>query len=131
MNLDDFLNGNNGINVNAETLPQVYGLEDDVVVNKCKRLVKGSIECDKDHEVVELIRAEADSDIEALVLTHLVNKFIMEQVIEQSKDTLSSLSFALAFGLSKAQSKLNLTDEQNEGLLLIVTEAIENTINNQ
>ena len=130
MNLDDFLNGDNGINVNAETLPQVYGLKDDVVVNKCKRLVKGSFECNKDHEVVELIRAEADSDIEALVLTHLVNKFIMEQVIEQSKDTLSSLSFALAFGLSKAQYKLNLTDEQNEGLLLIVTEAIENSIDN-
>lgn len=131
MNLDDFLNGDNGIDENAKTLPQVYGLEDDVVVDKCKRLVKGSFECDKDHEVVELIRAEADSDVEALVLTHLVNKFILEQVIEQSKDTMSSLAFNLALGFANAQYELNLTDEQQKGLLAAVTEAIENSINNQ
>ena len=113
MNLEDFLNGNNGIDANADTLPQVYGLDDDTIVNKTKRLVKGAFECDRDHEVIELIRAEVDSDIEAVILAHLVNKFILEQVMEQSHDVMNALAFTLAMGLVKANKRLGLTDEQS------------------
>ena len=129
MNLDDFLNGNNGINTNADTLPQVYGLDDDLIVDKTKRLVKGAFECDKDHEVIELIRAEADSDIEAVILAHLVNKFILEQVMEQSHDVMNALAFTLAMGLVKANKRLGLTDEQSAELLEVITEAIDNAKN--
>ena len=129
MNLDDFLNGNNGIDVNADTLPQVYGLDDDTIVNKTKRLVKGAFECDRDHEVIELIRAEADSDIEAVILAHLVNKFILEQVMEQSHDVMNGLAFTLAMGLVKANKRLGLTDEQSAELLEVITEAIDNAKN--
>jgi len=129
MNLEDFLNGNNGIDANADTLPQVYGLDDDTIVNKTKRLVKGAFECDKDHEVIELIRAEADSDIEAVILAHLVNKFILEQVMEQSHDVMNALAFTLAMGLVKANKRLGLTDEQSAELLEVITEAIDNAKN--
>ena len=129
MNLEDFLNGNNGINTNADTLPQVYGLNDDLIVDKTKRLVKGAFECDKDHEVIELIRAEADSDIEAVILAHLVNKFILEQVMEQSHDVMNALAFTLAMGLVKANKRLGLTDEQSAELLEVITEAIDNAKN--
>ena len=129
MNLEDFLNGNNGINTNADTLPQVYGLNDDLIVDKTKRLVKGAFECDKDHEVIELIRAEADSDIEAVILAHLVNKFILEQVMEQSHDVMNALAFTLAMGLVKANKRLGLTDEQSAELLEVITEAIDNPKN--
>lgn len=129
MNLEDFLNGNNGIDANADTLPQVYGLDDDTIVNKTKRLVKGAFECDRDHEVIELIRAEADSDIEAVILAHLVNKFILEQVMEQSQDVMNSLAFTLAMGLVKANKRLGLTDEQSAELLEVITEAIDNAKN--
>lgn len=126
MNLEDFLNGNNGIDANADTLPQVYGLDDDTIVSKTKRLVKGAFECDRDHEVIELIRAEADSDIEAVILAHLVNKFILEQVMEQSHDVMNALAFTLAMGLVKANKRLGLTDEQSAELLEVITEAIDN-----
>ena len=129
MNLEDFLNGNNGINTNADTLPQVYGLNDDLIVDKTKRLVKGAFECDRDHEVIELIRAEADSDIEAVILAHLVNKFILEQVMEQSHDVMNALAFTLAMGLVKANKRLGLTDEQSAELLEVITEAIDNAKN--
>ena len=129
MNLEDFLNGNNGIDANADTLPQVYGLDDDTIVNKTKRLVKGAFECDRDHEVIELIRAEADSDIEAVILAHLVNKFILEQVMEQSQDVMNALAFTLAMGLVKANKRLGLTDEQSAELLEVITEAIDNAKN--
>jgi len=129
MNLEDFLNGNNGIDANADTLPQVYGLDDDTIVNKTKRLVKGAFECDKDYEVIELIRAEADSDIEAVILAHLVNKFILEQVMEQSHDVMNALAFTLAMGLVKANKRLGLTDEQSAELLEVITEAIDNAKN--
>ncbi len=129
MNLEDFLNGNNGIDANADTLPQVYGLDDDTIVNKTKRLVKGAFECDRDHEVIELIRAEADSDIEAVILAHLVNKFILEQVMEQSHDVMNALAFTLAMGLVKANKRLGLTDEQSAELLEVITEAIDNAKN--
>jgi len=129
MNLEDFLNGNNGIDANADTLPQVYGLDDDTIVNKTKRLVKGAFECDKDHEVIELIRAEADSDIEAVILAHLVNKFILEQVMEQSHDVMNALAFTLAMGLVKANKRLGLTDEQSAELFEVITEAIDNAKN--
>ena len=129
MNLEDFLNGNNGIDANADTLPQVYGLDDDLIVDKTKRLVKGAFECDRDHEVIELIRAEADSDIEAVILAHLVNKFILEQVMEQSHDVMNALAFTLAMGLVKANKRLGLTDEQSAELLEVITEAIDNAKN--
>ena len=129
MNLEDFFNGNNGIDANADTLPQVYGLDDDTIVNKTKRLVKGAFECDKDHEVIELIRAEADSDIEAVILAHLVNKFILEQVMEQSHDVMNALAFTLAMGLVKANKRLGLTDEQSAELFEVITEAIDNAKN--
>jgi len=129
MNLEDFLNGNNGIDANADTLPQVYGLDDDTIVNKTKRLVKGAFECDRDHEVIELIRAEADSDIEAVILAHLVNKFILEQVMEQSHDVMNALAFTLAMGLVKANKRLGLTDEQSAELFEVITEAIDNAKN--
>ena len=125
MNLDDFLNGNNGIDTNADTLPQVYGLDDDAVVSKTKRLVKGAFECDKDHEVIELIRAEADSDTEALVLTHLLGKYMMEVIMKQSSDALQALAVSLAMGVTMATEKLELSDAQAEGLLDIMSDAIE------
>ena len=130
MNLDDFLNGNNGIDVDAETLPQVYGLDDDAVVSKVKRLVKASFECSKDHEVVEMIRAESNSDVEAVVVAHLIGKFFIDNIIESSQSTLNDLASALAMAVASASVKLDLDEGSVAILLESLSEAFESVSNN-
>jgi len=49
----------------------------------------------------------------------------MEAIMTQSQEALQALAVALAMGVTRATEDLDLTDDQAEGLLNILSEAIE------
>lgn len=122
MNLDDLMKGS--LNLQAETLPKVYGFDDDSVVEKVRQLIEASLNSDKDHEVIEMCKALSDSDDEALVLLMLVNKFFYAKAMKDIDSTLSELAIGINMSIMRLLANDTLTDEQ----AMAVAESISNTL---
>lgn len=80
-----------GLKIDAETLPEVYGLDKELVTKKVKRLFLAAQSTEKLHEVVEMCKAEADSTDESLVLLLLLNELVSEMRSDVIFGTVTSI----------------------------------------
>lgn len=124
MNFEDIFNGG-GIDASAETLPQVYGLDDDKSIEKVKQLTEFALSAEYDHDLIESVKGLADSNDEALVLLHLVNKFFVHKSQEASEELMVKLAFSLSMSLAKLESKEVITKSQVESIAVAIGETIE------
>jgi hypothetical protein len=128
MNLDDFMQGS-GLDTNAETLPQVYGFDDDQIVDKVKRLYDAALGCNKDHEILEMVRGEADSDLESILLIHLLNKAFMATMSGKMDEAMSTLAMTLGMSIIRLGMDGTLSEEQLEAVQNAIVESIDKAIN--
>ena len=124
MNFEDIFNGG-GLNTSAETLPQVYGLDDDKTIEKVKELTRFAMEAELDHELIETAKGVADSSDEAIVLLHLVNKFFVHKSQEGAEEMMVKLAFALTMSLADLEEKDILDKGQVEQVAKAIGRAIE------
>ena len=125
MNFEDIFNGG-GLDTSAETLPQVYGLDDDKTIDKVKELTAFAMDAELDHELIETTKALADSSDEAIVLLHLVNKFFVHKSQEGAEEMMVKLAFALTMSLADLEENDILNKEQVKEVAKAVGRAIEN-----
>lgn len=125
MNFEDIFNGG-GLNTSAETLPQVYGLDDDKTIEKVKELTRFAMEAELDHELIETAKGVADSSDEAIVLLHLVNKLFVQKSQEGAEEMMVKLAFALTMSLSDLEKNDILDKGQVEQVAKAIGRAIEN-----
>ena len=124
MNFEDIFNGG-GLNTSAETLPQVYGLDDDKTIDKVKELTRFAMEAELDHELIETAKGVSDSNDEAIVLLHLVNKFFVHKAQEGAEEMMVKLAFALTMSLADLEEKDILDKGQVEQVAKAIGRAIE------
>lgn len=121
MELDNIFGG---INHNATTLPEVYGLDNEQTKAKLKRLVKAVKETEKSHEVIEMCKAEADSTDEALVLLSLLDKFFAEKLTESVDGSMAKLAMSLMVVLHSMVDDGDITED----IVFKILQAIEDKL---
>ena len=131
MNLDDFLNGQQRIvDVNAESLPEVYGLNDDEIVSKVKRLVEVAMSegVQKDHDVIESVFNLGETELERVVLSHLLGKYFVTTQQQSMSDMMTGLSMALTMSVMKTCEALDLDEDAAQLMTNILMETIDEVI---
>lgn len=113
-----------GLNIEAETITGVYNLDDDTIEEKLKRLMKGASNTDKAHEVIEMIKMEADTPDEAMVLSHLMMKGAVTVAQKNLGLEVSSFCLALTMAVSLMQKNDDINDEAARGLLSMTEELV-------
>lgn len=113
-----------GLNIEAETITGVYNLDDDTIEEKLKRLMKGASNTDKAHEVIEMIKMEADTPDEAMVLSHLMMKGAVTVSQKNLGLEVSSFCLALTMAVSLMQKNDDINDEAARGLLSMTEELV-------
>ena len=127
MNLDDFMSGGS-LNTKAESLPQVYNLDDDIIVAKTKELIEAAMNSDKDHEVIEMSKALADSNDEALVLLMLLNKFFYSRMTNDFDEIMAKMAITLSMAVMKLLSDDVINDEQAMAITKSIVDAMDDAM---
>ena len=127
MNLDDFMSGGS-LNTKAESLPQVYNLDDDIIVAKTKELIEAAMNSDKDHEVIEMSKALADSNDEALVLLMLLNKFFYSRMANDFDEIMAKMAITLSMAVMKLLSDDVINDEQAMAITKSIVDAMDDAM---
>ena len=99
------------LNPESSTLTGVYGLNDESVKTKMKRLIRVALDTDKTHEIIEMCKAEADSADEAMVLLCLVDKFFAEKMHDSAQDAMGKLVSIIVKKFVKFASEGRLDEE--------------------
>lgn len=110
MNIDDFMSQADSYNRDSDTLTGFFGIDDDVLTEKAKTIVKTAMTEDKKSDIILAIDAITDSKIEAVVLTYFaVAK--LEELVAENKSMMMTAPM-VAMGLAMCQHE-GLIDDEN------------------
>jgi len=131
MNLDDFLNPQNRIvDIESDSLPIMYGLDEDDIIDKVKRVMEVALSdgVEKDHEVIESVFALGETEIERVLLAHLLGKYFVTKQYEGMEEMMKSLALGMTMAVATIQKTLDLDDESRDVIQTILISVIESAM---
>lgn len=110
MNIDDFMSQAESYKQDSDTVTGFFGIDDDVLTEKAKSVIKTAMTEDKKSDIVLAIDAITESKIEAIILTF----FAVSKLEELSASSEMAMKTApmVAMALSMCQHE-GLFDEDN------------------